>query len=54
MRIKRPRDHDGTAGKPGSQFTGDVFPYITMAQTDGVAEIDPDTWFSWTKVVPPR
>ncbi|QCR20213.1 cupin domain-containing protein [Agrococcus sp. SGAir0287] len=36
MRITHPRDYDGTAGKPGSQFTGDVHPYVTMAQTDGV------------------
>lgn len=36
MKIKRPDEFDGTAGKPGSQFTGDVFPYVTMARTDGV------------------
>lgn len=36
MKIKRSSTFDGTAGKPGSQFTGDVFPYVTMAQTDGV------------------
>ena len=36
MRIQRPDRFDGTAGKPGSQFTGSVFPYVTMAQTDGV------------------
>jgi quercetin dioxygenase-like cupin family protein len=28
--------HAGTAGKPGSQFTGDVYPYVTMPSTDGV------------------
>jgi quercetin dioxygenase-like cupin family protein len=26
----------GTAGKPGSQFTGDAYPYLTMPATDGV------------------
>jgi quercetin dioxygenase-like cupin family protein len=31
-----PEEQAGTAGKPGSQFTGDAFPYVTMAQTDGV------------------
>ncbi|GAA2176012.1 hypothetical protein GCM10009846_28140 [Agrococcus versicolor] len=31
-----PREFDGTAGKPGSQFTGSAYPYLTMAQTDGV------------------
>lgn len=36
MKIKHPHEFDGTAGKPGSQFTGDVFPYVTMAQIDGV------------------
>jgi len=36
MKIKHPDEFDGTAGKPGSQFTGDVFPYVTMAATDGV------------------
>jgi len=36
MKIKRPIDFDGTGGKPGSKFTGDVFAYVTMAQTDGV------------------
>jgi len=36
MKIKRPDQFDGAAGKPGSQFTGDVHAYVTMAQTDGV------------------
>jgi quercetin dioxygenase-like cupin family protein len=31
-----PGRHAGTAGKPGSQFTGDAFPYLTMPATDGV------------------
>jgi quercetin dioxygenase-like cupin family protein len=26
----------GTAGKRGSQFSGDAFPYLVMASTDGV------------------
>jgi quercetin dioxygenase-like cupin family protein len=34
--IIPPREQAGTAGKTGSQFTGDVFPYLTMASTDGV------------------
>ena len=36
MIIISPREQAGTAGKTGSQFTGDVFPYLTMASTDGV------------------
>lgn len=36
MIITPPTAHAGTAGKPGSQFTGDVFPYVTMPATDGV------------------
>lgn len=36
MIIIPPRDQAGTSGKPGSQFTGDVFPYVTMPSTDGV------------------
>jgi quercetin dioxygenase-like cupin family protein len=34
--IIPPATHAGTAGKTGSQFTGDVFPYLTMPSTDGV------------------
>ena len=36
MIIIPPRKAAGTAGKPGSQFTGDAFPYVTMPATDGV------------------
>ena len=36
MIIIPPAKHAGTAGKTGSQFTGDVFPYLTMPSTDGV------------------
>ncbi|MGO1560232.1 Transcriptional regulator [Actinomycetales bacterium JB111] len=36
MKISRPDTFAGTSGKPGSQFTGDVHPYVTMAATDGV------------------
>ncbi|HTT91674.1 MAG TPA: cupin domain-containing protein [Acidimicrobiales bacterium] len=36
MIIIPPTKQAGTAGKPGSQFTGDVFPYLTMVATDGV------------------
>jgi len=36
MIIVSPDDQAGTAGKVGSQFTGTVFPYLTMAATDGV------------------
>jgi quercetin dioxygenase-like cupin family protein len=36
MRIIPPTQHEGTSGKPGSQFTGAVFPYVTMPATDGV------------------
>lgn len=36
MKIKHPNEYDGTAGKPGSQFTGDVHPFVTMSKTDGV------------------
>jgi quercetin dioxygenase-like cupin family protein len=31
-----PHEQAGTAGKPGSQFTGQAFPYVTMPATDGV------------------
>lgn len=36
MMIIPPAKQAGTAGKAGSRFTGDVFPYLTMAATDGV------------------
>jgi quercetin dioxygenase-like cupin family protein len=36
MIIVPPSRASGTAGKPGSQFTGDVYPYVTMPSTDGV------------------
>ena len=36
MKIKHPNEYDGTSGKPGSQFTGDVYPFVTMSKTDGV------------------
>lgn len=36
MIIVSPRDQAGTAGKPGSQFTGTVHPYLTLPATDGV------------------
>lgn len=36
MIIVNPSEQAGTAGKRGSQFTGDVFPYLTMPATDGV------------------
>jgi quercetin dioxygenase-like cupin family protein len=36
VKITRPDTAAGTAGKPGSQFTGTAIPYVTMAQTDGV------------------
>lgn len=36
MRIIDGAHQDGTAGKPGSQFTGTARPYLTMARTDGV------------------
>jgi quercetin dioxygenase-like cupin family protein len=36
MIITPPNKQAGEAGKPGSQFTGDVFPYVTMPSTDGV------------------
>jgi quercetin dioxygenase-like cupin family protein len=36
MKIFSPRDYAGTAGKAGSQFTGDAYPYLTMPATDGV------------------
>jgi quercetin dioxygenase-like cupin family protein len=36
MIIVSPADQAGTAGKRGSQFTGDAYPYLTLASTDGV------------------
>ena len=36
MIIISPKDQAGTTGKPGSKFTGDVYPYMTMPSTDGV------------------
>lgn len=36
MKIITSADQAGTLGKPGSQFTGDVWPYLTMPSTDGV------------------
>ncbi|GAA4174048.1 cupin domain-containing protein [Gryllotalpicola koreensis] len=36
MIITHPTTQAGTAGKPGSQFTGTAYPYVTMAATDGV------------------
>jgi quercetin dioxygenase-like cupin family protein len=34
--VTHPTTQAGTAGKPGSQFTGNAYPYLTMAATDGV------------------
>jgi quercetin dioxygenase-like cupin family protein len=36
MKITSPQEYAGVAGKPGSQFTGDVYSYLTMPATDGV------------------
>lgn len=36
MIITSPKDQAGIVGKPGSKFTGDVYPYMTMPSTDGV------------------
>lgn len=36
MIIVPPTEAAGVAGKPGSQFTGDVYPYLTLPATDGV------------------
>lgn len=36
MIIISPERQAGPAGKRGSQFTGDAFPYLTMPTTDGV------------------
>jgi quercetin dioxygenase-like cupin family protein len=34
--IVSPTEQAGTAGKRGSQFTGDAYPYVTLPSTDGV------------------
>jgi quercetin dioxygenase-like cupin family protein len=34
--LIHPDQQAGTAGKQGSQFTGNAFPYLTMPSTDGV------------------
>lgn len=34
--ITTPSEQAGSAGKPGSLFTGDVFAWVTMPATDGV------------------
>ena len=36
MIIVHPETQAGTAGKQGSQFTGQVFPYLTLPSTDGI------------------
>ena len=36
MIITSPEDQAGTTGKPGSKFTGSVYPYMTMPSTDGI------------------
>lgn len=36
MKLIRPEDRDGVGGKQGSQFTGPVTSFLTMAATDGV------------------
>ena len=36
MIIVSPAEQAGTAGKRGSQFTGDAYPYVTLPSTDGV------------------
>ncbi|MEJ1229730.1 MAG: cupin domain-containing protein [Galbitalea sp.] len=36
MIIVHPETQAGIAGKPGSQFTGIAYPYLTMPATDGV------------------
>ncbi|HTW99688.1 MAG TPA: cupin domain-containing protein [Acidimicrobiales bacterium] len=36
MIVIPPHAQAGTAGKPGSQFSGEVHPYLTMPATDGV------------------
>ena len=36
MIIVPPAAQAGPPGKPGSQFTGEAFPYLTLPATDGV------------------
>ena len=36
MKIIPSTEHAGIAGKVGSQFSGAVYPYMTMPSTDGV------------------
>ncbi|MBO1902324.1 cupin domain-containing protein [Leucobacter weissii] len=36
MIIIRPDDQAGASGKVGSQFTGEVHPYLALPSTDGV------------------
>ncbi|AQA01650.1 cupin [Mycobacterium sp. MS1601] len=36
MIITTPQSQAGNTGKPGSQFTGTAYPYLTMPATDGV------------------
>jgi len=36
MKLTRAAERSGTAGKTGSQFTGQVFNYLTMPATDGI------------------
>jgi quercetin dioxygenase-like cupin family protein len=36
MRLIRAAERSGTAGKTGSQFTGQVYNFLTMPTTDGV------------------
>lgn len=36
MIIVPPEKAAGTAGKPGSRFTGQAYPYVTLPSTDGV------------------
>ena len=34
MIVVPPQEQAGTSGKSGSQFTGAVFPYLTLPSTD--------------------
>ncbi len=36
MIIVHPDEQAGIAGKPGSQFTGAAYPYLTLPATDGI------------------
>jgi len=36
MKLIKAGERDGLGGKTGSQFTGDVFNYLSMRATDGV------------------